>query len=124
MSVYRILALATLVLHLAWLAWVLCGWLLTRGRPVLRWLHIASLFYEILISVAGWVCPLTHAEQYFRSRAGGASYEQSFLEHYVEAAVYPDVPAALLMWGGVVVCAGILGVYIARFRRRDAREGW
>jgi len=124
MSVYRILALATLVLHLVWLVWVLCGWLATRGRPVLRWLHIGSLVYGILISVAGWLCPLTHAEQYFRRRAGVAPYEQSFLEHYLETVVYPDVPPALLLWGGVLVCVGILGVYIARFRRRDSREGW
>jgi hypothetical protein len=123
-NAYRILAGVTLTLHLAWLAWVLCGWLVTRNRPLLRWLHIASLLYGIVISAAGWVCPLTYAEQWFESRAGLVTYQRSFVEHYLEALVYPDVPPALLMWSAVVVCAGILGIYVARFRQRRAHGGW
>lgn len=124
MGVFRMLAAATLVLHLAWLVWVLGGWVVTRGRPVLRWLHIASLAYGALISVFGWTCPLTYAEIYFQQRAGIASYAEGFIEHYLEAVIYPDVPQTLLAWSGAVVCAGILGVYVARFRQRSGTKSW
>lgn len=124
MGVFRILAMATLVLHLVWLVWVLGGWLVTRGRPVLRWLHIASLVYGALISVFGWTCPLTHAEVFFQRRAGIASYQQGFIEHYLEAVIYPDVPQTLLAWAGAAVCAGILVVYVVRFRQRRETGSW
>ncbi|MFQ5737729.1 MAG: hypothetical protein ACE5JX_01855 [Acidobacteriota bacterium] len=51
MNVYRVLAVAALTLHLAWILWVILGWLVTHNRPWLRWFHILSLVYGILIEV-------------------------------------------------------------------------
>lgn len=123
MNFYRILAFAALLLHLLWLLWVIFGWLVTRRRPLLRWLHIASLAYGIVITAGPWPCPLTIAEQRFKARAGLAAYEDSFLEHYLDRLVYPDIPLAWLTWGGVAVCCGILLLYLWRFLHRDA-AGW
>ncbi|MCL6481547.1 MAG: DUF2784 domain-containing protein [Firmicutes bacterium] len=123
MPVDRILATAALWLHLFWLLWVICGWLLTPRRPLLRWLHIGSLLYGIVITVGPWPCPLTLAEQHFQARAGQAGYEESFLEHYLDRLVYPNVPTTWLTWGGVGVCSGILLLYLWRYRHRDER-GW
>lgn len=124
MNFYRVLALLTLTVHLLWLVWLLLGWTVTRGRPVLRWLHIASLLYGIVISVAPWFCPLTHAEQYFQQRAGLKPYETSFLEHNFEALIYPNVNQTLLMWTAVALCCAILGVYLARFAKRNESNEW
>jgi len=118
MNPWRILAFLTLALHLAWLAWILLGWLVTRRRPLLRWLHILSLLWGILISVFPWTCPLTYAEMYFERRAGITPFERSFLEHYVELLVYPNVPPRLLMGSAIAVCALILGIYIRRYVRK------
>src|SRR6516162_11296415 len=58
-----ILAEAVLSLHLLWCGWVLLGWTVTRCRPLLRTLHIASLIYAIVIELVPWLpCPLTMAE--------------------------------------------------------------
>lgn len=118
MSLYRLLSLATLALHLLWLVWLLLGWLLTRGRPWLRWAHILSLVWGILISIFPWTCPLTHAEVYFDRQAGLAGFHKSFLEHYAERIIYPNVPAGLLMGIAIAVCIFILGIYVRRFRRK------
>ena len=118
MNIFRVLAFLTLALHLAWLAWILLGWLATRRRPLLRWLHILSLLWGIVISVFPWTCPLTYAEVYFERRAGITPYEKSFLEHYVELLVYPNVPPRLLMWSAVAVCLLILGIYVRRYMRK------
>ena len=118
MNLYRILGFTVLALHLLWLLWILLGWLATRRRPLLRWLHILSLLWGIVISVFPWTCPLTYAEMYFERRAGITPYQKSFLEHYVELLVYPDVPPRLLMWSAVAACLLILGIYVRRYVRK------
>lgn len=123
MNIFRVLAFLTLALHLAWLVWIVLGWLVTRRRPLLRWLHILSLLWGIVISVFPWTCPLTYAEIYFERRAGIAPYEKSFLEHYAELLVYPDVPPRLLMWSAVAVCLLILGIYLRRYVQK-ADDAW
>lgn len=122
-NIYLVLAVLVLALHLAWLAWVMLGWLLTRRRPLLRWLHIASLLYGIGIEVFLWPCPLTYAEQGLAARAGQQAYRESFLIHYIEGLVYPDVSPRLLMWTAVAFCCAILGLYAVRFARRDRATG-
>ena len=91
--IYQVMAVAVLTLHLLFIFWVIGGALLTRHRQVLRWLHIISLVYSILIEALPWPpCPLTLLEAWLEARAGITPYQGSFLVHYLEAAVYPDVP--------------------------------
>lgn len=123
MNVYQVLAVGALALHLVWILWVIFGWLVTRNRPWLRWFHIGSLVYGILLEVFVWVCPLTYAEQWLLRRAGLRSYRESFLGHYLEALVYPQVSQTLLTWCAVAVCLFILGLYGLRFQRRRI-AGW
>jgi hypothetical protein len=122
-NLYWTLAVATLTLHLVWILWVLLGWLVTRNRPLLRWLHIASLAYAIGIEVLLWPCPLTYAENFFLRRAGRQPYAESFLIHYLEAVIYPDIPQWLITAVGVTLCTAIFGVHLLRFRRRHP-TGW
>jgi hypothetical protein len=56
-----------LAVHLLFILWVILGWLLTRRRPLWRWLHIACVIYGIFIEVSNLSCPLTLAEAYRRS---------------------------------------------------------
>jgi hypothetical protein len=122
-KIYRLLAVAVLTVHLAWIVWVILGWLITRNRALLRWLHILSLIYSILIETLPWPCPLTLAEQWLEGRGGIEPYHEPFLVHYLEALVYPNVSPALLTWSAVAVCLSILGIYAWRFRRRRL-SGW
>jgi hypothetical protein len=123
MSGFHTLAVLVLILHLLFIGWVLLGWLLTRRRPWLRWAHIVSLLYGIVIETGPWPCPLTLAENCFLQRAGIAPYREPFLVHYLEAVVYPDVSSAVLTWCAVAACVLILAIYVRRFRRRTA-AGW
>jgi len=121
---YGVLAGVVLVAHLAWILWVILGALLTRRHPMLAGLHIASLVYGIVIEVAPWPCPLTLAEQWLQGLQGATPYRGSFLAHYLEALVYPDVPQSVLVWGAGAVAAFNLGVYGRRFwRRRQSTDG-
>ncbi len=83
MDPYAVFAAVVLVIHLAWIAWVIFGWLLSRTRRVLRWAHFGSLIYSIVIEIAPWQCPPTLLEQWLESRAGMVPYRGPFLVHYL-----------------------------------------
>jgi len=104
MHPWGVLATVILAVHLTWIVWVIFGWLVARNRPVLRWLHFASLIYGIFIETAPWPCPLTLLEQWLESKGGAAVYREPFLIHYLEALVYPDVPERVLVSVAVAVC--------------------
>jgi uncharacterized protein DUF2784 len=108
-----------LISHLTWLALLVFGALWTRGRPVWSAIHILALLWGILVEVSPWPCTLTLAEQYFESRAGWTPYHGSFLLHYLDAIVYPDLPGWVVTSAGVVVCAVNLGIYFRRLRKGE-----
>jgi hypothetical protein len=114
-----------LLLHLLWCGWVLLGWTLTRCRPLLRTFHIVSVIYAIVIELAPWPpCPLTTVEMWLEARAGIEPTHEPFLVRIFDAMVYPDLPEWLVVAGAVVVCGGILCVYLRRYRGRSAGGVW
>ena len=115
-SLYSALAICILLLHALFILWVVFGALLTRSRPVLRWLHIASLVWGILTELLPWPCPLTVLENWLEARAGVQPYQGGFLLHYLDNLVYPDISASVLTVAGVVICALNLMFY--------ARQMW
>jgi len=120
---FYVLACAVLVIHSLYILWVIFGAAFTRHRPVLAWLHIASLVLGIWIEVGPWPCPLTWAENWLEIRAGFQTYQGSFLLHYLDKFVYPDIPAALLTQAAVVVAVANVCIYARRFlRARQTRH--
>jgi Protein of Unknown function (DUF2784) len=113
---YSALATAVLFLHALFILWVIFGALLTRSRPILRWLHIASLIWGILTEVLPWPCPLTLLENWLEGRAGVEPYQGGFLLHYLDRLVYPDISANVLTIGGVVVWLSNLAFYVRQMR--------
>jgi len=113
---YEIAAVAVLALHLAWILWVILGALWTRGRLWLAAFHMASLVWGIAVETGPWPCPLTMAEQFFESRVGILPWRGSFLLHWLDKIVYPNVSALLLTVCGVAVCIVNLGIYLFRYR--------
>jgi Protein of Unknown function (DUF2784) len=120
-----VLVEAVLFLHLLWCIWVLLGWTVTLCRPLLRTLHIASLVYAIVIELVPWPpCPLTVAETWLEARAGIEPAHGPFLVHVLDAVVYPDLPEWFVVDCAVLVCAGILSVYLRRYRGRTGDGQW
>ena len=111
-----------LALHLAWILWVIFGAFWTSGRRWLTAFHIGSLLWGIMVEIGPWPCPLTMAEDFFRRRAGLAPYRVSFLLHYINSLVYPNVSGRLLTVCGVAVCAANLAIYAGRAFRWSRRQ--
>jgi hypothetical protein len=118
--VYAILAIAALLLHLAFIGWVIFGALFTRGRRALTILHVASLLYAIFIEVALLPCPLTDLERWAQRKAGLESYTGDFIPRILDAIIYPNVPLVVLVPVAVAVCVFNLGIYVWRWRRSQS----
>lgn len=110
-GVYSDLAIVVLVAHALFILWVVFGALLTQSRPVLRWLHIASLIWGIFTELLPWPCPLTLLENWLETKAGIEPYQGGFLLHYLDRIVYPDISAMVLTVAGVIVCILNLALY-------------
>jgi hypothetical protein len=113
--------MAMLAAHLLFNLWVVFGVAVTRGRPKLAGLHIASLLYGTVMGGASWSCPLTLAENWFKARAGLEPYEGPCILHYLQAVVSPGFPMWLLRWGAIGVGLVNLAVYTRRFARARHR---
>ena len=110
-NVYVALAVTVLLLHTLFIVWVIFGALVTRNRPVLRGLHVASLIWGILAELTAWPCPLTLLENWLEAKAGMEPYQGGFLLHYLDRLVYPDISVMLLVTVGVIVCTVNLAFY-------------
>lgn len=117
MRIFAALESAVLLLHLMWIAWILLGWILTRGRPALAWAHIASLVWGIAVELGPWPCPLTLAEQWLETRSGATPSHHDFVVYHLDKLVYPNLPEAVVAWTGAAICTAILGIYCSRVSR-------
>ena len=118
---YKALATLVLIVHILFIVWVVLGALLTRSRPVLQVLHIASLIWGVLTELF-LPCPLTLAENWLEQRAGIQPYQGGFLLHYLDKLVYPELPASVLTAAAVIVCVFNLAYY-ARVRWSEHHSG-
>jgi Protein of Unknown function (DUF2784) len=107
---YRILADAVLVLHFAFIAFALLGGLLVARWPRLAWVHLPAAAWAAGIAFFGGICPLTPLENRLREAGGETGLEGGFIEHQLEALIYPgwltrEIQVAL---GAVVLAINLL----------------
>ena len=107
--IWRLLADAVLLLHLGVVAFVVGGLLLIvvgnlRGwawvnRWWLRLAHLGAIGVVVAEAWLGIVCPLTTLEMALRARAGEATYAGGFVEHWLQRALYHDLPGGVFLVG-------------------------
>jgi len=87
--IHRHLADLVLVVHAAFIVFAVLGGLLVLRWHRLAWLHLPAVAWGAIIELMGWICPLTPLESSLRVAAGGEGYRGGFLEHYLDALLYP-----------------------------------
>lgn len=121
--IYRVLADVTLVVHLAFVLFVVLGGVVVlRWRRVV-WVHLPAAAWGALIMFGGWTCPLTPLENAFRVRGGEAGYQGGFIEHYLVRVLYPR---GLERETQVLLGMGVVGLNLAVygiFHRGRSRPG-
>lgn len=94
----RLAADAVLLLHLAFVLFVVLGGLLVLRWPRLAWLHLPAVAWGVAIEAGGWLCPLTGWENALRESAGEGGYGDSFIEHYLLPVIYPAGLTRATQW--------------------------
>lgn len=117
--IYRLLADTVLLLHLAFIVFVVTGGLFLRRWPRLLWLHLPAVLWGVGIELSGYICPLTPLENRLRQLGGEAGYAGGFVEHYLLPVIYPlgltrESQIAL----GLGVAALNLAAYVRWWRKR------
>jgi hypothetical protein len=121
--IYRVLADAVIVIHLAFVLFVLLGGLLVLRWRKLAWVHLPAAFWGAAIEFGGWLCPLTPLESRLRQMGGAAGYSGGFLEQYLLSLVYPaELTRSIQMLLGLVVLAVNIIVYSFLWRRLFRRK--
>ena len=91
MLFYRTLADGVLLIHFAFVLFVVAGGILVHYRPKLARVHLPCVAWGALIEFCGWICPLTPLENYLRYRGAAGNYDESFLAHYLLSILYPQM---------------------------------
>jgi hypothetical protein len=112
----RLLADAVVLLHAAFVLFVVFGGLAVLYRRRFVYLHLPAAVWGVLIEVKGWICPLTYLENHLRGQAGEGGYPGGFVEHYVIPVLYPAaltrdlqyLLAAFVVVANVVVYAWVV----------------
>jgi len=86
---YELAADFALIVHFAFIIFVLFGALLFFILTKTIYLHLPALFWGIYIELTHSICPLTYLENWFLQKADLNTYSEGFIQNYLVPIVYP-----------------------------------
>lgn len=110
--VYRLAAVAVLLVHLVFILFVLLGAVLVARRRGFALLHLPVAAWGFYVEAGGRGCPLTGLENWLRLRGGQSGYGEGFVEHYLLWMIYP---AGLARRDEYLLAAVVLAVNAALY---------
>ena len=99
---YTILADAVVIIHAAYVAFVVFGLAAILIGAAMRWrwtrslafriTHLAAIALVCLESIVGVMCPLTSLEDSIRARSGAAQYQGDFVAYWAHRMIFYNFP--------------------------------
>ena len=86
---YELAADFTLIVHFAFIAFVVFGGLLFFVLTKIIYVHLPALFWGIYIELTHSICLLTDLENWFLQKADLKTYPEGFIQNYLAPIVYP-----------------------------------
>jgi len=132
---YQLFADAVLVLHAAVVAFVVGGLFLIIVGNFREWRWVNSVLFRaahlgaiaVVVGQAwlGAACPLTILEKQLREKAGVATYNGGFIEHWLQRAIYYDLPPWVFLTGYSAFALIVIGCwwFFPPSRTRKRRRG-
>ncbi|HSC55554.1 MAG TPA: DUF2784 domain-containing protein [Nitrospira sp.] len=116
---YSFLADLLVVLHMAFVLFVLFGGLLTVKWPRALWLHLPAVAWGALVEFTGWFCPLSSYEYSLRMQGGESADQGDFVSRWFLPVLYPDflTPRIQVAFGGLILVMNVT-IYAWIWRRR------
>lgn len=114
---YKLGADFTVVIHFAFVLFVLLGQILITIGALAGWdwvrnfkfrvIHLASILFVVAESLAGVICPLTTLEKWLRERAGESSYQGDFIASWVHEALFMEAEPWVF-----TLCYSLFGLFV------------
>ena len=86
---YELAADLTLIVHFAFIIFVVFGALLFFVSTKIIYVHVPALIWGIYIELTHSVCPLTYLENWFLQKVNLTTYSEGFIQNYLVPIVYP-----------------------------------
>ena len=122
MNIYRLLADLTVVVHLAYVAFVVVGFVLILVGIVAKWqwvrnfwfrlAHFLAIALVVVESAFGVTCPLTTWEHQLRGAGGGTVQEGSFMGRLAHDLMFYDGPEWVFTLCYCLFGAAVLGTLL------------
>lgn len=120
----KILADLIVLVHLFWILFMLAGFILTLSgffwkrffaMRLFRLLHLFGIIYVALLAILDEYCPLTILENNLRAKyKSSLTYPGSFIAHYLERVVYPDVNPLIIIIPTIFIALFTIAIFILR----------
>ncbi len=125
--VYQIFADLVVVIHLAFVIFVVLGAVLTLWRRWIIWLHFPAFLWAVWIEFTGGICPLTPLENWLRIKGGQGGYAGDFVATYLLPVLYPagltrNVQLLLAMMVIVINVAIYGSIFYKRSREKTKKK--
>ena len=121
---YHLLADAVVLLHFAFLAFVVLGGLLVLRWPKVAWFHLPMAAWGAFVELYLHYCPLTPLENWLRRRGELVTYDTGFIAHYIVPVIYPPgLTSGVQLFLGILLVVGYVLVYgYVLHKRRKSGE--
>ena len=86
---YELAADLTLIIHFAFILFIIFGALLLFITTKIIFIHIPAFIWGSYIELTNSICPLTYLENWFLHKANLTTYSEGFIQNYLVSIVYP-----------------------------------
>ena len=119
---YELAANLTLIVHFAFILFVVFGALLFFFSTKIVFIQIPAFIWGSYIELTHSICPLTYLENWFLHKANLTTYSEDFIQNYLVSIVYPtNLSTDLQIYLGIaiiVVNMIIYGFIISRLKKK------
>jgi hypothetical protein len=109
---YELAADLTLIVHFAFILFVVFGALLFFVTTKIIFIHIPAFIWGSYIELTHSICPLTYLENWFLDKANLTIYSEGFIQNYLVPIVYPaDLTKDLQIYLGITLIVVNIIIY-------------
>ena len=87
---YEFFANVTLIVHIAFILFIIFGGLLFFIIPKIIYFHFPALIWGLYVEFTNSICPLTYLENWFLHQENLKTYSNSFVQNYILPVIYPE----------------------------------
>ena len=115
---YELAANLTLIVHFAFILFVVFGALLFFVTTKIIFIHFPALIWGSYIELTNSICPLTYLENWLLQKANLTTYSEGFIQNYLVPIVYPvNLTKDIQIYLGIALIVINIVIYVFIFNK-------